>query len=161
MIYTVDGAVGPLVRLFVLLSANMNVTTDQAMRKIGLFTNYIIDQILVESASISLTTAAGGIYTAASKGGVAVVGAAQTYAALTSSAKTLALTLANTDKRTTRRPIPVPPTIRGPVGPLLIRTVVEVVEDRDIVGADGEALAGVIAASERQLSVEGLRLDGP
>jgi hypothetical protein len=69
--------------LFKLLTANMNSTADQALTRQFQFTNFLITSIRVNNASISLTTAAGGFYTAASKGGVTAVAAAQTYAALT------------------------------------------------------------------------------
>ena len=87
-----------------LLGANMNVTTDQALalqisNADNLVTtyagNFILDKIVVTNASISLTTAVGGVYTAASKGGTAVVAAGQVYTALTASTKFVALTLAN------------------------------------------------------------------
>jgi hypothetical protein len=71
----------------------MNSTADQ---KITIFSNpakYIVRRIVVTNASISLSTAAGGIYTAASKGGSAVVAASQAYSTLTSSALFLDLTL--------------------------------------------------------------------
>jgi hypothetical protein len=64
---------------------DMNVTTDQAMT-ITLpsgFTRYRIFQINVYEPSISLTTAAGGIYTTASKAGTQLVASSQTYSALT------------------------------------------------------------------------------
>jgi len=64
---------------------DMNVTTDQALT-ISLpsgYTRYKINQILVYEPSISLTTAAGGIYTASAKGGVQVVASSQTYSGLT------------------------------------------------------------------------------
>ena len=80
------------------ISANMNTTTDQAI--IINSSNYVIRRILVTNASASLTLGAGGIYTAASKGGTAVVAAGQVYSALTNSAKILDLTLAVTDRRT-------------------------------------------------------------
>lgn len=89
------------VLLGLLKGANFNVTTDNAV-PIGVAASgkYLIDQILVTNASVSLTTAAGGVYTAASKGGTAVVAAGQVYSALTAAAKILALTLAVTDTRT-------------------------------------------------------------
>lgn len=86
--------------LFRLIGANMNVTADQSPVKLFSFNEYTIDRIIVTNASISLTTAAGGVYSAASKGGTAIVAAAQAYAALTTSAAVLALTIANTNKRT-------------------------------------------------------------
>jgi len=86
--------------LFRLIGANMNVTTDQSLVKLFNFSDYTIDRIIVTNASLSLTTAAGGAYSAASKGGTAIVAAAQVYSALTTAAGVLALTLANTNKRT-------------------------------------------------------------
>ena len=78
-----------------LIGANMNVTTDQAIpiTRIG-SQKYIITKIVVTNASTSLTAADGGIYTAASKGGTAIVAAAQVYTALTSATVALDLTLA-------------------------------------------------------------------
>ena len=76
-----------------LISADFNSTADQ---KITIFSNpskYIIRRIVVTNASVSLSTAAGGIYTAVSKGGTAVVAAAQAYSTLTGSTLFLDLTL--------------------------------------------------------------------
>ena len=78
-----------------LIGADMNVTTDQAITIQGLgdqFSKYVVERIVVTNASISLTTAAGGVYTAASKSG-AIVAAGQVYSALTAAAKYVALTL--------------------------------------------------------------------
>jgi hypothetical protein len=72
-----------------LASANMNVTTDQSIR-----INHSIRSITVTNASISLTTAAGGFYTAVSKGGTAIVAAGQVYSSLTSATVFLDTTLA-------------------------------------------------------------------
>lgn len=80
--------------LFQLLTANMNSTADQALTKLLGFTNFLITRVRVVNASTSLTTVAGGIYSATSKGGNAVVAAAQTYAALTGSTLGMELTLA-------------------------------------------------------------------
>ena len=75
-----------------LIGADFNVTTDQSITiPAG---RWIVRKIVVSNASISLTTAAGGIYTAASKGGTAIVAAAQVYSALTASGKFVDLTLA-------------------------------------------------------------------
>lgn len=78
-----------------LIGANMNVTTDQAIpiTRIG-SQKYIITKIVVTNASTSLTNADGGIYTTTSKGGTAIVAAAQVYTALTSATVALDLTLA-------------------------------------------------------------------
>jgi hypothetical protein len=65
-----------------LLGANFNVTTDQAI-PISVPTQYMIDVIAISNPSVSLTTAQGGFYTAASKAGVAVVASSQAYTALT------------------------------------------------------------------------------
>ena len=78
-----------------LLGANMNVTTDQ---QIPLFLPptklFTVSQILVTNASISLTTAVGGFYPAASKGGTALVSNSQAYSGLTGSGLAISLTLA-------------------------------------------------------------------
>jgi hypothetical protein len=67
-----------------LLTANLNVTTDQAMA-VNQAGTYIVDKIIITnvSTSLALGLAAGGFYTAASKGGTAIVGAGQVYTALT------------------------------------------------------------------------------
>lgn len=79
-----------------LLGANMNVTTDQpfALTQWALLNAFRITKITAKNASISLTTAVGGIYPAASKGGTAVVANTQAYSGLTSAALALDLTLA-------------------------------------------------------------------
>lgn len=77
-----------------LRGANFNSTADQAIPLNSGGFNYIITTIYVTNASGSLTTAAGGIYDAASKGGNAIVAATQAYSALSASSKLLALTLA-------------------------------------------------------------------
>lgn len=78
-----------------LIGANMNVTTDQAIPITRIGTQkYLITKIVVTNASTSLTNADGGIYTATSKGGTAIVAAAQVYTALTAATVALNLTLA-------------------------------------------------------------------
>lgn len=78
-----------------LIGANMNVLTDQAIpiTRIG-SSRYQITRITVTNASTSLTAADGGVYTATSKGGTAIVAATQVYTALTSATVALDLTLA-------------------------------------------------------------------
>ena len=87
----------PLLRdqrcLFILKSANMNSTSDQLMIPVFSFNNFIIKEILVTNASTSLTTAAGGVYGAASKASPTIVANTQVYSALTTSTKALFLTL--------------------------------------------------------------------
>lgn len=84
-----------------LKGANMNSTSDQL---IPMDCNrYIIRRITAMNASTSLTLAVGGIYTATSKGGSAVVAATQVWSTLTGSTKFLDMTLASittTDWRT-------------------------------------------------------------
>lgn len=83
--------------LGVLKGANFNITTDQSIPIAPAANGFIIDEIVATNASISLTTAAGGIYSATSKGGSAIVAAAQVYSALTVSTKKVNLTIAITD----------------------------------------------------------------
>jgi len=56
--------------------------------------NYILDRIIMTWVSGTPILAAGGIYTAASKGGTALVPATQLYTALTALTSSLPLTLA-------------------------------------------------------------------
>lgn len=74
---------------------NMNITTDQAItiNKADTSRAFIVTRIVVTNASTSLTTAAGGVYNTASKGGTALVAAGQAYSTLTVAARTLNLTL--------------------------------------------------------------------
>jgi hypothetical protein len=62
---------------------------------------FILRRIVVTNASISLTTAAGGVYTAASKGGTAVVASSQAYSSLSASTLFLDLTLSTTGSAST------------------------------------------------------------
>ena len=76
-----------------LIAANMNLTTDQQITMFSNPSKFVLRRIVVTNASTSLSTAAGGIYTAVSKGGTAVVAASQAYSTLTTSALFLDLTL--------------------------------------------------------------------
>ena len=88
-------ATGTEVLLGSKVGANMNVTTDQLIPITRIGTKkYLITRIVVTNASISLTTAAGGVYQAASKAGTAIVAAAQAYSALSATTTALNLTLA-------------------------------------------------------------------
>lgn len=78
-----------------LIGADFNSTGDQAIALAGVG-RWALRKIVVCNASISLTTAAGGLYTATSKGGVAIVAASQAYTALTNANKYLDLTLTAT-----------------------------------------------------------------
>jgi hypothetical protein len=87
-IMSVGGVIGRL------LGANMNVTTDQPIPlQIPSGARYGITKIWCANASVSLTTAAGGIYTATSKGGTAIVAAAQAYTAFNAATVFAALTV--------------------------------------------------------------------
>lgn len=79
--------------LFVKRSCDFNITTDNILVRQKACTEYYIDEIRVANASISLTTAVGGVYTASGKGGNALVANTQVYSALTGSGPGLILTL--------------------------------------------------------------------
>lgn len=78
-----------------LLSANLNVTTDQTIN-IYNASKYVISKIVVTNASANLSagSTAGGFYPSASKGGTAIVANTQVYTALSASTKYQNLTLA-------------------------------------------------------------------
>lgn len=76
-----------------LIGADYNSTSDQQIVMYDAPAKFILRRIVVTNASASLSTAAGGVYTAVSKGGTAVVAAAQVYSTLTTSALFLDLTL--------------------------------------------------------------------
>lgn len=87
--------------LFKLASANMNSTADQVAAPVGgivIPAYYVLTSILVVNTSISLDTAAGGVYNVASKGGTALVANTQVYSALTAATMGLELTLTATGK---------------------------------------------------------------
>lgn len=72
-------------------SLDMNVTTAQAILISS--AKYVIRKIIVTDASISLTTAVGGVF-AEVGASTALVGAGQAYSALTAAGKFVDLTLA-------------------------------------------------------------------
>jgi len=80
--------------LFRLNGANMNSTADQPIIRQFACSSFLITRIRMVDASLSLTTAVGGIYTGASKTGVTVVSAAQAYSALTGATLGMDLTVA-------------------------------------------------------------------
>lgn len=82
------------VPLFFISAASMNVTTDQTAIAIGATTPYILRRITALNGTASLTTAAGGFYTGASKTGSTLVAAGQVYTALSAATKYVDLTLA-------------------------------------------------------------------
>lgn len=79
----------------VIRGANMNTTADQQFIAPILPGKWVPTSFYAVNCSGTPTTAAGGIYTAASKGGTALVAATQTYAGLTTAATVLALTPAS------------------------------------------------------------------
>lgn len=92
-ILNAGGGIGAQVRvLWYKTGVDMNVTTDQALTKNGTFTNYMVTQIQFVNPSTSLTTAVGGIYSAAAKGGDALVANTQVYTSATNATSTQTLT---------------------------------------------------------------------
>lgn len=89
-------AVGMTRRLCKITSANMNVTTDQACAIPAAITAWAPTAIWVTNCNATLAggLAAGGFYTAASKGGTAIVAAVQVYTGLTTATIILPLTIA-------------------------------------------------------------------
>jgi hypothetical protein len=70
--------------LFVLRSADMTLTSDQAFTKLGGFTKYVVTNIIAVAKTGAFGTACvGGIYSAASKGGDPILAAAQVFSNLT------------------------------------------------------------------------------
>ncbi len=70
-------------QLFVIRSANMQLTTDQALTKMFVGTKYrVTDVIAVRKTGAASVVCAGGIYDAASKGGNALVATAQSWVLL-------------------------------------------------------------------------------
>lgn len=81
--------------LFILRAANLQITTDQAFVKLGTFTNYRLLSGTGRVVTGGVTIAcAGGIYTAASKGGTPLIAAAFAWTGLTGAGKIVDLTLA-------------------------------------------------------------------
>lgn len=78
-----------------LISANMNSTADQQIVIFSAPAKYIVRRIVVTNASISLTTAVGGIYPQVSKGGTAIVANSQAYSGLNATTKFIDLTIAS------------------------------------------------------------------
>lgn len=71
--------------LFVLRVANMQSTADQQFTKVFGGTNYVVTNIIgARKTGAASVVCAGGIYTAASKGGDAIVGVSQSWVTLAS-----------------------------------------------------------------------------
>ena len=79
--------------LAAIAQANFNSTFDQPLILPPAITAFQLTGLIVTNASVSLTTAAGGFYTAASKGGSAIVASSQAYSSLTTANLLLNATL--------------------------------------------------------------------
>lgn len=92
-------------KLFELRNADMAIDTDQQFSKLFGGTKYMITHVVALRVSGAFNTAcAGGIYSAATKGGSALVAAAQSWAGLTGANKSVNATVAavnGTDVHTT------------------------------------------------------------
>ena len=73
-----------------LIGADFNTTADQS---ITITTGYRVTKITVTNASLNMTTAAGGFYSAGAKGGTQLVASTQVYTALTSASVILSCTM--------------------------------------------------------------------
>lgn len=81
--------------IFLLRGADFQLTTDQPFVKIGSFTNYLVTDVIAKRVTGGATVAcAGGIYTAATKGGNALVAAVQSWLGLSGADKTQVATVA-------------------------------------------------------------------
>ena len=85
--------------LGVVTGVNVNGTGDQAVIAINNSTNYSVSNVVFTNASISLTTAAAGVFTAPSAGGTAIVSNAA-LSALTGSTVVSQRTVATTATQT-------------------------------------------------------------
>ena len=85
-----------------IIGANMNETTDQPFTLLGLpgVMPFRVTKITAKNGSVSLTTAAGGVYTAAAKGGTAIVANSQAYTGVTGPTLAEDLTIATTPGKT-------------------------------------------------------------
>lgn len=83
-------------RLFVLRSADMTLTTDQAFTKSFTGNNYIVTNIIsvLKTGAFGIACV-GGIYTGAGKTGDAVLAATQSWATLTGAGTSAIANLAN------------------------------------------------------------------
>lgn len=81
--------------LFVGRALNFQLTTDQALTKMFTGTNYKVTKIIAVRKTGGATIAClGGIYTAAAKGGSAIVAVGQSWLGLSGAAKITEATLA-------------------------------------------------------------------
>ena len=89
-----DGGAAPFNVIASLRSANFNITTDQPIIIPQSIVAFQLTGIVITNASVSLTTAQGGFYPAASKGGTPIVASSQAYSALTTANGLVSATLA-------------------------------------------------------------------
>ena len=89
-----DGGAAPFNVIASLRSANFNITSDQPIIIPQSIVAFQLTGIVITNASLSLTTAQGGFYPAASKGGTPIVASSQAYSALTTANGLLSATLA-------------------------------------------------------------------
>lgn len=89
-----DGGVSPFNVIASLRSANFNITSDQPIVIPATIVAFRLSNIIITNSAVSLTTAQGGFYPAASKGGTPIVAASQSYSALTSINALMLATLA-------------------------------------------------------------------
>jgi len=87
------GALQTQERVLGSLNASFNDTNDQPISIPKTLSVFVVTRILVTNASTSLSTAAGGFYSGASKTGVTMVAAAQVYTLLTAASLVLYPTL--------------------------------------------------------------------
>lgn len=69
--------------LFSIRNASMDITTDQAFKKVYGGRRYFITRVVAKGVSGNASAAVGGIYTSASKAGNVVVASSQSYTSLT------------------------------------------------------------------------------
>ncbi len=96
----VDGATGwmwlspdCLRPIFRLEAANMNSTADQQFTKLGIFTSYLVNNIVGYNGSASCASAIGGVYTGALKTGNQLIAASQAYTGFNSANNGQGLTI--------------------------------------------------------------------
>lgn len=90
----VIGAAQPVRCIGTKLAANFNSTADQTITLMA--GAWKIEGIYVSNPSVSLTTAAGGVYPSASKAGTALVASSQAYSGLTVATSVIGCTMAAT-----------------------------------------------------------------
>lgn len=89
------GASGNMQRLFIARSVDLQSTADQILTKVFRGTTYVVTSVIAVGKSGGATVACvGGIYTAAAKGGSALVAAGQSWIGVSAAGKMTQATLA-------------------------------------------------------------------